>query len=52
MCIIVREWQIGLNEERSQQRISSQWDDIARLVYSLKKCLIKPNVIIQKLTDQ
>ncbi len=31
MCIIVREWQIGLNEERSQQRISSVWGRLAEL---------------------
>jgi TnpA family transposase len=39
-------------EKIKVELICQQWDDIIRLVYSLKRRLIKPHVIIQKLNNQ
>lgn len=39
-------------ERASEELIQEQWDDIVRLVYSLKQRLIKPHVILQKLNNQ
>lgn len=39
-------------EKVSEELLEEQWDDICRLIYSLKKKLIKPHVIIQKLHNQ
>lgn len=39
-------------EKIDETLICEQWDDIIRLVYSLKKGLIKPHIIIKKLHAQ
>ena len=39
-------------ERPDDSLICEQWDDMTRLVYSLKKRLIKPHIIIQKLHAQ
>jgi len=39
-------------ERLDESLICEQWDDMIRLVYSLKKRLIKPHIIIQKLHAQ
>lgn len=39
-------------EKISDALIGEQWDDMIRLVYSLKQRLIKPHVIMQKLNNQ
>lgn len=39
-------------ERVSEELIGEQWDDIIRLVYSLRQRLIKPHIILQKLSNQ
>lgn len=39
-------------EKASEELLVEQWDDIIRLIYSLKQRLIKPSVIMQKLNNQ
>lgn len=39
-------------ERVSEELLAEQWDDIIRLVYSLKQRLIKPHIIMQKLNNQ
>ncbi len=39
-------------EKVSEELILEEWDDMIRLVYSLKQRLIKPHIMIQKLHNQ